>query len=453
MTDAGLELDRSTAPQISVRVAVLPTVAGLAAIALGVAGALLSGVAGPGSGRGNTAFLVAVVAVLLLTTMVSGSVVGLYLALAALALLGLAADGPLSAASALAMIGTMVAVHETMRFSLDARRPTRLGPGLVAGYVARAVAVMALATGVILVGLRLTDVAFNPWLMPVGLAVTAIPLFAVSLFDRRAPGPASATGRAGERSRLIDRPLMRTVLGAVLAMTTLLAATIGAQARTGIETTPGPATEPAPTTTTVVARVEPIVADRSLTETGRTALLLVVAALVLIVGFVFFVLRRSDTEYHLDELDLDEDDRTLGLAPPGRADQEQELVELSETELTRLLDGLRLDIESERDPSRAVRFGYANIERRLGGIGVPRAETETEQEFLDRALARLGPAGDPMVTLTRLFEQARFGLQPIDEAIRAEALTAVALLRAAATGQVPEGQVAPGDMARGDEVG
>ena len=106
-------------------------------------------------------------------------------------------------------------------------------------------------------------------------------------------------------------------------------------------------------------------------------------------------------------------------------------MEVGGEDLARLLADLRFDIEAEPDPGRAIRYAYANIERRLSALHPPRSRTETEREYLERTLARVGSAGPAMTELTELFERARFATAPADEPMRERALGAIAQLETA----------------------
>jgi MFS family permease len=88
------------------------------------------------------------------------------------------------------------------------------------------------------------------------------------------------------------------------------------------------------------------------------------------------------------------------------------------------------DLESERDPRRAVILAYARMERALGEAGVERRPAEAPLEYLRRALGHVLAAGPSAVRLTRLFERARFSPHPIGEPLRQEALDALTDVRA-----------------------
>ena len=83
------------------------------------------------------------------------------------------------------------------------------------------------------------------------------------------------------------------------------------------------------------------------------------------------------------------------------------------------------DLESERDPRRAVQRAYARMEESLGAIELPRAPDETPTEFTARVLRVLGASVAAASDLTGLFEIARFSDHPMDEDDRRRAIASV----------------------------
>lgn len=102
----------------------------------------------------------------------------------------------------------------------------------------------------------------------------------------------------------------------------------------------------------------------------------------------------------------------------------------------RLGTGLRRsleDLESERDPRRAVQRAYAHMEDSLGVVELERAPDETPTEFTARVLRVLGASAAAASDLTGLFEIARFSDHPLDEDDRRRALAFVRRVEAAVT--------------------
>jgi hypothetical protein len=94
----------------------------------------------------------------------------------------------------------------------------------------------------------------------------------------------------------------------------------------------------------------------------------------------------------------------------------------------RVGSGLRrslADLESERDPRRAVQRAYAHMEESLGAIELSRAPDETPTEFTARVLRVLGASAAAASNLTGLFEIARFSDHPMDEDDRRRAIASV----------------------------
>jgi hypothetical protein len=83
------------------------------------------------------------------------------------------------------------------------------------------------------------------------------------------------------------------------------------------------------------------------------------------------------------------------------------------------------DLESERDPRRAVQRAYARMEETLGAIELSRARDETPTEFTARVLRVLGVSAAAASDLTDLFEIARFSDHPLGEDDRRRAIASV----------------------------
>jgi hypothetical protein len=83
------------------------------------------------------------------------------------------------------------------------------------------------------------------------------------------------------------------------------------------------------------------------------------------------------------------------------------------------------DLESERDPRRAVQRAYARMEESLGEIELSRVPDETPTEYTARVLRVLGASAAPASDLTGLFEIARFSDHPMDEDDRRRAIASV----------------------------
>ncbi|MCP3987892.1 MAG: DUF4129 domain-containing protein [Actinomycetia bacterium] len=429
----GAPLTSST--ELSKQIALLPTITGLLTVVVTIVGAGIAGVNQSDAAR----VLVWLGAGLILVGLMAGVIVGHYLGLVMIVIASLmpAADttDPLAGSEAgsrsltqLVLVALWILlVHEIGRFSLDARLPNRFGPGVVRRYVLNAVAVGA-AVGAVAVATRVvSDWSLPPILLPVGLALAALPLFT----RRWVQGlPKSQRSSA----------LIRLTIGVLAVVVTLGAVVLGAQARSAIinDRTP-PLAQPS-------SDLDQSDEDQSGQEnpepletappsvTGQVVTIGLLVAAIIIAGLVYAAFRRPEEPYELDDLLIDVDSRTVGLARPGQADLDDHQGLVDDRQMAELLDELVLDLSAEPDPGRAVRFGYATIERRLHHLGVERGEAETEQEFLLRVLPVLTDS-TPMVELTNLFEHARFSPEPIDEAMRHQALDAVERLRAEVSSQ------------------
>jgi TRAP-type C4-dicarboxylate transport system permease small subunit len=112
------------------------------------------------------------------------------------------------------------------------------------------------------------------------------------------------------------------------------------------------------------------------------------------------------------------------------------------------LDDTLDDLRAEPDPRRAVIAAFARLERTLGAAGVPRARSETADEYVARVLGLLDVPPDAVRRLTELFDRAKFSHHVIDEAMKEDAIRALERvrdeLRLAARRQAAELDVAAG---------
>jgi hypothetical protein len=87
------------------------------------------------------------------------------------------------------------------------------------------------------------------------------------------------------------------------------------------------------------------------------------------------------------------------------------------------------DLRRERDARRAVIAAYAAMERTLARHGLARHRSEAPVEYLGKILRGLRVRESAVVTLTRLFEYAKFSRHPIDDEMKEEAIEALIAIR------------------------
>jgi hypothetical protein len=87
------------------------------------------------------------------------------------------------------------------------------------------------------------------------------------------------------------------------------------------------------------------------------------------------------------------------------------------------------DLETERDPRRAVIMAYSTMESALSRVGHRRRSSEAPREYLSRVLRELQVSGASAARLTRLFELARFSRRAMGERAREEAIASLRLIR------------------------
>jgi len=440
----GEELSGSTT--LSRQLALVPSLAALATIVAAVVGGLLAGLDQTQTGQ----VLLALAVVMITLAMISGFEVTQYLGLgllivsghwlaggtagAAPASAGQTVGEPFALANIVILVVTITLVHETGRFSLDARRPSRFGPGFISRFTANAAAVTAVVVVLALGAYFIDGRSLPPVLIPVGLAAASLPLFTRRWVQGLSLGLRSSAA-------------VRLALGLTVVIVTLGAVAMAAQARSELVNERELPTASRPPAVAQPSGSSSRAEDEAADPVSKALTFLLLMAAVIVAGLLYAAFRRPEESYELDDLNLDIDDHSLGIAGPSSADLDDVVVD--EVAMVDLLDELLLDVSSEPDPGRAVRYGYATVERRLQDLGVERQPSETEQEFLVRALPALSAVGSassegqgepsltsgegagssPMAVLTDLFEAARFGNEPVTENMRAEALVAVETLR------------------------
>jgi hypothetical protein len=87
------------------------------------------------------------------------------------------------------------------------------------------------------------------------------------------------------------------------------------------------------------------------------------------------------------------------------------------------------DLRSERDARRAVIAAYAVMERTLARHGLARHRSEAPLEYLANILRGLHVRESAVVSLTRLFEFAKFSGHEVDAAMKEEAIDALIAIR------------------------
>ena len=87
------------------------------------------------------------------------------------------------------------------------------------------------------------------------------------------------------------------------------------------------------------------------------------------------------------------------------------------------------DPSTEPDPRRAVIECYLQMLEVAARSGAERRSSETPAEYLRRILAATAAGRAPAISLTGLFERARYSRQPVGESMRSDAIVALDALR------------------------
>src|SRR5215212_219356 len=108
-------------------------------------------------------------------------------------------------------------------------------------------------------------------------------------------------------------------------------------------------------------------------------------------------------------------------------DEEPEVLRQTSALVSAVGASLR-DARLEPDPRRAVITAYATMERMLAAQGWPRREVEAPLEYMTRLFAQRNVRADALVTLTELFELARFSHHVISPATKDRAIGALTVI-------------------------
>jgi Domain of unknown function (DUF4129) len=120
----------------------------------------------------------------------------------------------------------------------------------------------------------------------------------------------------------------------------------------------------------------------------------------------------------------------LALVSAGYLRRRGESAISPEERVLRVVDESLDDLRRERDVRRAIVACYARMERALQRAGSPRRPAEAPFEYLVRILERITANGPAARSLTELFEQAKFSVEPMGESEKRQAIEALELLRA-----------------------
>jgi hypothetical protein len=83
------------------------------------------------------------------------------------------------------------------------------------------------------------------------------------------------------------------------------------------------------------------------------------------------------------------------------------------------------ELESERDPRRAIVRAYARMEQAFRDVEMVRARGETASEFLGRTTPRLSVSAAAAAALTERFEEVRYSTHQVTEVDREHALASL----------------------------
>lgn len=386
------------------QLAVLATVAALVSMAALLFGSAISGITSENSGL----VILTIGALFLGVTLILGWVPGLYLSILMVTIGSIFVGEKIELARAVILALTIIVVHESARFSLDARKPTRLGAGLLLRTSlggALAIAVVAIVS-FILVPISNTEPS-AAW-VPIGLAAIAVPLLALR-------------GVELLTDRITISAIPSAVIGGAIAVAVVAMVATGAQNREDVTDS---LRDGGSTVVAERAEAPPPFYPEAVSGSLATLIGMFVGAGIL--GLLYGAFHRDQILLEQDDIELDLDDARFALSFPDTAEIEDSGLDVETTKA--LLASLVGDLDNEPDPGRAIRYAYAKVEQQLTALGIERSESETAHEFMARALPVLGD-GSSLSSLTTLFERARFSDKPVPEAMREEARSALMSLQ------------------------
>lgn len=378
--------------------------AGLAAVILTLLVPALS-VNQPGIGLLGGLVAATIVALALTAGVESFAGFALVVALAGLIIGGISGPGH----GAVAGLG-LLAVITTSRICMDGRRPAR-----VSTRTKRRLAAAPLAIGgvVVFAALSATWLANHrppPIVTAVGILAAASGFFVAPLLRR--------TG-AKRASRARRTPVIVMTVGLIT-----LAIVAGASASRDEHIPTSDATVQAD----LSAATEPSSDIAEASGDGRpseTSIYTLGAAIIVLALLGSGLMRRPPNEYHPTPampadgefafVDQGEDDFLSADVRPAQAAD--------------VLGAALRAVEAVSDPRRSVRLAYATVERGFGELDIRRQHSESETEFLERLLPRLGAGSEAMRNLTDSFERARFSPHTITEANRQAAIDGLQEIR------------------------
>ncbi|MCP5027665.1 MAG: DUF4129 domain-containing protein [Actinomycetia bacterium] len=402
------------------RLSLLAGASAAASLAILLAGGLVAGLT---SGRTGTAALAALAAVFLTGGLLAGWRPGLIASSCLLILAGTSLpNDPPDWASITVLALTALGSHEAARLSIDLRRPTRLGPRVLASF--------ALRIALIVIGVLITGVAVRAIddIESLPAVLFAVGLAAIGL----APALARLTA-TGHRLDSVGAP-GRAAFGIALCVVIVGLTTVGAVARQGLtndrvvgENTVRGVIDDLPPP----PAADPTGPQQGAQRAEMVGTLLLLALVLVIIALLIKAFLRPEILLEQDDVEFAPDDEGLYISAPPGANLSEGLEMVGEEVAADLVNELLIDLRREPDPGRAVRFAYARIEQRLGENGVERRAAESEPEFVRRALSVLSDAseGGALTELTTLFERARFSESEVPETMRDSALDALDTLR------------------------
>lgn len=150
---------------------------------------------------------------------------------------------------------------------------------------------------------------------------------------------------------------------------------------------------------------------------------LLVVAVVAVIGLLVVALLRTNARRAVPRRSISGGARV----PPDATEAAVAAVDAGLTELS----------DQDADPRRAVIGCWVRLEQAAAAAGTERRIGDTPTDLVGRLLAAHQVSGDVLAALARLYREARYGTQTVDEQMRADATSALRRLRGELTAGVP----------------
>ena len=303
------------------------------------------------------------------------------------------------------------------RLCFEARRPARVARGAQRAVIAGQLVAIAGIVVAAAIAVRFEDVGLARGWIIAGVAMSALPFFALRFVNR---------GRASPRPGWLRALAVAGVVS--LLGVAVIGGAIAADRQRSMHTEESVESRSAIGERDIALRdfeAEP--PGRTRTSVGEWLATIVSTVVVLtVLGLL------ASNWFREQPLEFRPANAIPGDGGPMITDQriEDPLAMMMSTEhASGVLDAALRAIADVSDPRQAIRLAYSLVEDGFGDLAAGRRATESEAEYLRRVLPALGASASALRSLTSLFEVARFSEHLMTHDMRAAAIAALGELR------------------------